>query len=82
MLKIDKSFIDDMATSKDSENIVSAIITMAKNLRLTVIAEGVETPEQLAILKEKQCDIMQGYLFSKPIPEDAFVHLLEKHALH
>jgi len=77
VLKIDKSFIDDIAISKDSEVIVSAIIAMAKSLGLTVIAEGVETKEQLAILKEKKCDIMQGYLFSRPVLESEFLQLLK-----
>lgn len=78
ILKIDKSFIQDIATAKDSTIIVTAIITMAKSLGLTLIAEGVETEAQLAILKEKQCDIMQGFLFSKPIPEVEFTQLLKK----
>ncbi len=78
VLKIDKSFIDDIVASKDSEAIVSAIIAMAKSLGLTIVAEGVETQAQLDILKEKQCDIMQGYLFSKPITAEKFTELLSQ----
>lgn len=77
ILKIDKSFINDIAISKDVETIVTAIITMAKSLGLTIIAEGVETQAQLELLKEKKCDIMQGYLFSKPLSAVDFVRLLK-----
>lgn len=78
ILKIDKSFINDIAISKDSETIVTAIITMAKSLGLTIIAEGVETQEQLTILKEKQCDVIQGYFFSKPVPSEEIDTLFQK----
>ncbi|RFU71004.1 EAL domain-containing protein [Peribacillus saganii] len=71
-LKIDRSFVKDMMEDHNDVNIVKAIITLAHNLRLEVIAEGVETKEQLNFLKKYQCDKIQGYLFSKPIPSEQF----------
>ena len=56
--------------------IVRAIIAMASNLRLKVIAEGVEDEDQLKFLKEHECDIIQGYLFSPPLPAEEFFDLL------
>ena len=67
-LKIDKSFITEVTTDPDSEVIVNTIIAMAHSLKLKVIAEGVETEEQLAMLHERGCDQAQGYLFSRPLP--------------
>lgn len=67
-LKIDRSFVKDLSTDPDDAAIASAIIVLAHNLRLEVVAEGVETLEQLAILRRQQCDRMQGYLFSRPVP--------------
>lgn len=69
-LKIDRSFIKDIGQGKDSATIVSAIIAMARSLELKVVSEGVETPEQLAFLREQGCDQFQGYLFSRPVPAD------------
>ncbi len=66
-LKIDRSFVADIDTVPDGGQIVNAIIVLAQNLHLKVIAEGVETTEQFTFLKEKNCDEMQGFLFSKPI---------------
>lgn len=65
-LKIDKSFIDDICFDKKQEAIVNAIIVMAHRMDIEVIAEGVESQEQLELLKEKKCDIVQGYIFSRP----------------
>ncbi len=71
-LKIDKSFVDDIATDADDEAISSTIIAMAHNLRLSVVAEGVETKEQLNILQAKGCDQVQGYYFCHPLHHDEF----------
>ena len=70
ILKIDKSFIRDISFNSDDEAIASSIIAMAHTLRLSVIAEGVETNEQLAMLVEKHCDQAQGYYFCQPIAAD------------
>jgi diguanylate cyclase (GGDEF)-like protein len=76
-VKIDGSFIRDIPGNADDAAITRAIIAMAHSLRLKVIAEGVETEEQLSFLREHGCDEMQGYHFSKPLPEDAFLRLLQ-----
>ena len=68
VLKIDRSFINDIPHNADSASIVAAIIAMSHNLNLTVIAEGVETEQQLDYLREKGCDEVQGFLFSRPLP--------------
>ncbi len=75
-LKIDQSFVRDIGEEEDSETIVSLIISMAHTLKLRVVAEGVETKKQLAFLKEQKCDLLQGYLFSKPVPAEQFEKLL------
>lgn len=67
-LKIDQSFTQDLAHNKDSENIATTILLMAHSLGLSVIAEGVETTEQLEILRKYNCQRAQGYLFSRPLP--------------
>lgn len=75
-LKIDKSFIDNLTSEKEDQVIVSATITMAKKLGLTVIAEGVETVEQANLLKIFGCDTIQGYLYSRPLIPSAMEKLL------
>ncbi|HBA65538.1 MAG TPA: diguanylate cyclase [Methylococcaceae bacterium] len=75
-LKIDKSFIADIIDDPNDNAIVSAITVMAKRLKLEVIAEGVETIEQLDFLRNLRCDTIQGYYFSKPIPGDEAFLLL------
>lgn len=77
-LKIDRLFVQDITTSSDGAVITLAIIAMAHSLGLKVIAEGVETEEQLAFLRAHRCDEMQGYLFSRPIPAEAFTQLLRE----
>ena len=76
VLKIDRSFIQDITQDSDSEVITKAMIVMAHSLKLVVIAEGVETEEQCALLRSLGCDAMQGYFFSRPMPAEAFVKLL------
>ena len=75
-LKIDQAFVRDITMDADDAAIVNAIISLAHNLRLTVIAEGVETEAQLDYLRRQGCDEIQGYYFSRPIPCDAFEALL------
>jgi EAL domain-containing protein (putative c-di-GMP-specific phosphodiesterase class I) len=69
-LKIDKSFVKDIPTNSDDRAITQAIISMGHSLKLEIVAEGVETKEQLDFLRSKDCDIIQGFLFSKAIPAD------------
>ena len=76
VLKIDKSFIDDIPNSQDDMAIAATIIAMAKILKLQVLAEGVETEQQLAFLEKEQCDLFQGYLFSPAISGEEFEALL------
>ncbi|OFI05067.1 cyclic di-GMP phosphodiesterase Gmr [Clostridium acetireducens DSM 10703] len=71
-IKIDKSFIDNITKIEKDKFITSSLIDLAHGLNLTVVAEGVETEAQLNILKEFNCDIIQGYLFSKPLDKEGF----------
>jgi len=76
ILKIDRSFVADVNADADDAAIVASIISLAHNLRLKVIAEGVETGEQLAYLRRLGCDQMQGYYFSRPVAFDAVLALM------
>jgi diguanylate cyclase (GGDEF)-like protein/PAS domain S-box-containing protein len=75
-LKIDRSFVSDIGVSSDDETITAAIITLAHSLDLRVIAEGVETPAQFNFLKARACNEMQGFFFSRPVPQDEVAALL------
>ena len=79
-LKIDRSFVMDLPDDDDAKGIFEAIIVMAHVLGLVVIAEGVETEEQRDFLHSIDCDEIQGYLISKPVPPDEFAHFLEPDA--
>lgn len=75
-LKIDRSFVRDLETDADDQAIASTIVSMGRNLRLTVLAEGVETRQQLDLLRRMDCDMAQGFLFSRALPADDVAELL------
>ena len=77
-LKIDKSFIMGLDDTNDGRDMVKTILNIAKNLNLTIVAEGIEEIEQQEFLIEEKCDVLQGYYFSKPIHKDAFEEYIEK----
>ncbi|MDF2485274.1 MAG: hypothetical protein K0R46_1442 [Herbinix sp.] len=77
-LKIDKSFLNTVMEDRSDQKIIQTIITLARNLDLLVIAEGVESFDQEEFLKESNCDKAQGYLYSKPIPKDMAIQFLKK----
>jgi|APIni6443716594_1056825.scaffolds.fasta_scaffold03474_3 diguanylate cyclase (GGDEF)-like protein/PAS domain S-box-containing protein len=79
-LKIDRSFVRDLEGNSDDRAIASTILSMGHSLRLKVLAEGVETAEQYAILRDMGCELVQGYHFSRPLPADQFVAFLKQHA--
>jgi diguanylate cyclase (GGDEF)-like protein len=75
-LKIDRSFVNDIKPDSENETITAAIIAMATALKLEVVAEGVETREQMQLLQKRGCQLMQGYYFSRPLPLEAVTTLL------
>ena len=79
VLKIDKSFIEDIPRHSDDMEITATIIAMAKNLRMRVVAEGVESPEQMTFLQKHQCDLYQGYYSSPPLPAAEFAFFYAQH---
>ena len=78
ILKIDQSFVRQLSENPDDAAIAVAIISMGQSLNLRIIAEGVETAEDLEFLKAHGCDEAQGYYFSRPVPADQFAHLLDQ----
>jgi EAL domain-containing protein (putative c-di-GMP-specific phosphodiesterase class I) len=70
VVKIDRSFLQDISSQSEDSCIVKAIITMAHSLKLKVVAEGIEREEQVRILQSYHCDMGQGYFFSKPLPAE------------
>ena len=77
VLKIDRSFVKDVSKNNGDASIVSAIISMAHSLKLRVVAEGVEDTKQLSFLQERDCEMVQGFLFSKAVPSEQAVKLLK-----
>ena len=76
-LKIDQSFVQNINVNRSDEVIIQALISMAKNLKLDILAEGVETEKQLDFLKSQNCMGIQGYYFSKPLPADELAKVLK-----
>lgn len=79
-LKVDRSFISSMEENRDNQEIVRLIIAMAHTLNLKVVAEGTETERQISTLKGWDCEMAQGYFFSRPVPAEAITELLQKSA--
>ena len=80
-LKIDKAFVDDIEHSEQGRNMVATIVTIAHNLDMQVVAEGVETNQQLSFLSGLRCEQLQGYLYSKPLATDQFQKYLLAHQI-
>ena len=78
ILKVDRSFVKDIPQDSNDMEITAAIIAMAQKLKLNVVAEGVETIEQIEFLQNNNCYIVQGYYYSKPIPEEELPTLYEQ----
>jgi diguanylate cyclase (GGDEF)-like protein len=76
-IKVDRSFIKDLMAHREDAAITEAIIAMGKSLKLKVVAEGVETKDQLSFLRKHDCDEMQGYYFSKPVTQNEFAQILQ-----
>jgi len=76
LLKLDRSFLERVGEEAETEVLLSGVISIASGLGLYVLAEGVETPEQLALVKSLGCDLAQGYYFSEPLPNEALVEVL------
>ena len=79
-LKIDKSFIDGICENEKDKCIADSIINLAHKMNISVIAEGVEINDQLEILKSQECDILQGYLFSRPLSDTQLTELIQQSA--
>jgi EAL domain-containing protein (putative c-di-GMP-specific phosphodiesterase class I) len=79
-LKIDKSFVDGLPHNANDSSVTSAVIALARNLNLKVIAEGVETAQQAAFLQSQNCDEVQGYHYSRPVPADEFATFMVEFA--
>ena len=77
-MKIDQSFVQELVTDAGAANIVTAVISMGDSLHLRVVAEGIETREQLEFLQKHDCPVGQGYYLSQPVPATEFGDLLER----
>lgn len=80
ILKIDKSFVDDIENNKESGLIAKAIISLSHILGKTVVAEGVETADQLELLRKWDCDVIQGYYYSRPLTSEKFIEFAQERA--
>jgi len=78
VLKMDMKFIRNIEQSETDRRLVSLILDIARYLKVSVVAEGVETEKQLEILRNGKCDLVQGYYFSRPLPSEDFEKLIEK----
>ena len=76
VLKIDMSFLQEIRDNERNQIILKSVITMADSLGMDVITEGVETEEQIEFLRDYGCDFIQGFYFSKPLPQEEFERLL------
>ncbi|CAG9623256.1 EAL domain-containing protein [Sutcliffiella rhizosphaerae] len=81
ILKVDRSFVKDVESNRKKAVILESLIIIAKELKMEVVVEGVETEAQLKFMQEKKCDIIQGYIFSKPVPAWQFTEMLETRKL-
>ena len=77
-LKIDRQFINNVAERRDYASVIEAIVSLAHNLGIQLVAEGIETAEQLALLRALNCDLGQGYYFSKPLDAEGAEALLRE----
>ncbi len=77
-IKIDKSFVDQLSSNSDASKLIKGIISLSHNLGCDVVAEGVEEKEQIELLKKMNCDQLQGYYFSKPVPANDFIEYINK----
>jgi EAL domain-containing protein (putative c-di-GMP-specific phosphodiesterase class I) len=78
VIKVDRSFVEDLGRNPDNTAIVTAIVNMAHSLNLRVVAEGVETADQLAYLRKLQCDTVQGFYIGRPVPAERFEEALKR----
>lgn len=78
IIKLDMSFVRQIGTGGKAEPVIASLIEGAHSIGMRVIAEGVETAGQVSFLTEHGCDYLQGFYFSKPMPEDEFAHLLDE----
>ena len=81
ILKIDRSFVMDITTDPNDRAVVEAIVSLSRHLKMKVVAEGVETEEQLDFLRKQKCHEIQGYYLAKPLPVDEFRDFIQKHRL-
>ena len=79
MLKLDMKFVQNCYDQKRSQKIIESMVSLAYNLNMLVIAEGVETEEQVTMLRQMGCDIIQGFFFARPMPVDDFEKYIEEY---